>query len=181
MINKETIISAFNEKMTLFQWLKLVESALKLAVLESVTITQPSNDSVVFNFVFADGTTIPSPTINLPVGPQGPQGEQGPQGPQGPQGDAGSVKLYKHSLRNSTNVEYVYMISTDGTPITMANFNTKKNYFLRGEVFGGGVINLYAYNNNFYYLAGSQFLGTDFSKTLEAGHFAFATDVVTEL
>ena len=35
---------------------------------------------MIFTFVFADGTEIVSPSVNLPRGPQGPQGEKGPTG-----------------------------------------------------------------------------------------------------
>lgn len=94
MINYETILSNFQDKITLMQWLKKNEEALKNASLESVEVTQPTEDTAVLTFVFADGTRLDSPTLYLargPQGPQGPQGVQGPQGIQGPQGATGAT------------------------------------------------------------------------------------------
>ena len=98
MINYETILSSFDDKMTLMQWLKKVEEALKDGGLSSVTLSQPASNKAIFHFVFADGSEVDSPIIDLPAGPQGIQGPQGlqgiqgpagPQGPQGPKGDDG--------------------------------------------------------------------------------------------
>lgn len=98
MINYETILSSFDDKMTLMQWLKKVEEALKDGGLSSVTLSQPASNKAIFHFVFADGSEVDSPVIDLPAGPQGIQGPQGlqgiqgpagPQGPQGPKGDDG--------------------------------------------------------------------------------------------
>lgn len=92
MINYETILSSFDDKMTLMQWLKKVEEALKDGGLSSVTLSQPASNKVIFHFVFADGSEVDSPVIDLPAGPQGiqgPQGLQGIQGPAGPQGPQG--------------------------------------------------------------------------------------------
>ena len=92
MINYETILSSFDDKMTLMQWLKKVEEALKDGGLSSVTLSQPADNKVIFHFVFADGSEVDSPVIDLPAGPQGiqgPQGLQGIQGPAGPQGPQG--------------------------------------------------------------------------------------------
>ena len=94
MINYETILSNFQDKITLMQWLKKNEEALKNASLESVEVSQPTEDTAVLTFVFADGTKLDSPTLYLargPQGPQGPQGVQGPQGIQGPQGETGAT------------------------------------------------------------------------------------------
>ena len=98
MINKQTIISSFDEKGTLLKWLKTVEDALANASLSTVQLITISDDQIRLSFVFADGSSVTSPTIRLPqgptgatgaTGPQGPQGEQGPQGIQGPQGPKG--------------------------------------------------------------------------------------------
>lgn len=89
MINKRTIISSFDEKATLMKWLKAVEAALDNASLSTVQLITVSDTQVRFSFVFADGSSVTSPTITLPVGPTGAQGPQGPQGPQGEQGERG--------------------------------------------------------------------------------------------
>lgn len=59
MINWKSIISSYNDKPTLLEWLKLVEKALKESVLTSVTTEQDAdkaNTKLIFNF--EDGTQI---------------------------------------------------------------------------------------------------------------------------
>ena len=89
MINYQTILSSFDNKLTLMQWLNKVEDALKGGSLESVSISQPTTTTAVLTFHFADGTSLDSPSLVLPQGPQGPQGIQGVQGPQGERGPQG--------------------------------------------------------------------------------------------
>lgn len=83
MINYETILSNFQDKVTLMQWLKKVEEALKNASLSSVNFKTTSPTSGYFTFIFADGTKVDSPIIDLPRGPQGPRGLVGPKGDDG--------------------------------------------------------------------------------------------------
>lgn len=63
MINKETIISVYDEKLTLLQWLKSVNKALDEAVLTNVEIEQRGNATFVFVFTFEDGTQVESNEI----------------------------------------------------------------------------------------------------------------------
>lgn len=65
MINWKTILSTFNDKPTLMQWLKIVEKALENASLESVTAKTAPNNAVAFEFKFADGSTVTSTAANL--------------------------------------------------------------------------------------------------------------------
>lgn len=65
MINWKTILSTFNDKPTLMQWLKIVEKALQNASLESVTAKTAPNNAVAFEFKFADGSTVTSTAANL--------------------------------------------------------------------------------------------------------------------
>lgn len=59
MINWKSILSSFNDKPTLLEWLKLVEKALKESVLQSVTTEQDANkDNTKLIFNFEDGTKI---------------------------------------------------------------------------------------------------------------------------
>lgn len=90
MINLQTLLSAFDEKGTLLKWLKKVETALANATLENVQVVVVDETHIKMKFVFADGTSVESPSITLP---RGPQGEQGIQGPEGPQGVPGTVSL----------------------------------------------------------------------------------------
>ena len=89
MINLQTLLSTFDEKGTLLKWLKKVEAALANASLETVQVVVVDATHIKMKFVFADGTSVESPSIALPRGPQGVQGEQGPQGPTGPTGPQG--------------------------------------------------------------------------------------------
>ena len=89
MINYQTILSSFDNKLTLMQWLNKVEDALKNGSLSSVSLSQPTATTAVLTFHFADGTSLDSPALTLPQGPQGIQGVQGPQGERGPQGEQG--------------------------------------------------------------------------------------------
>lgn len=65
MINWKTILSSFDDKPTLMQWLKIVEKALENASLESVTAKTAPNNAVAFEFKFADGSTVTSTAANL--------------------------------------------------------------------------------------------------------------------
>lgn len=83
MINYETILSTFDDKLTLMQWLQKVEQALEGAGLESVEIHQQSPTTAYFKFVFADGTSVTTPSITLPRGPKGDTGATGATGATG--------------------------------------------------------------------------------------------------
>ena len=89
MINWKSILSNFNDKPTLLEWLKLVEKALKESVLTNV-LTDTKDGKTAFTFKFEDGTEITTDYIQT-QGDTGPQGETGPQGPQGPKGDTPEV------------------------------------------------------------------------------------------
>ena len=82
MINYNSILSAFDGKPTLLQWLKMVKKALDESILKNVGITQ-SGEKVVFTFNFEDGTSISTPEVTLP------KGDKGDTGATGQKGDAG--------------------------------------------------------------------------------------------
>ena len=94
MINYDSILSAFDGKPTLLQWLKMVKKALDESILKNVNITQ-NGEKVVFSFNFEDGTSISTPEVTLPKGDKGdtgatgPKGDTGATGATGPKGDAG--------------------------------------------------------------------------------------------
>ena len=77
MINYETILSLFDDKLTLLQYLTKIEEALKNEQLTDITVTQTDASHVYFTFVFEDGSTIDTSTFTLPQGEQGEQGIQG--------------------------------------------------------------------------------------------------------
>ena len=66
MINDNTIISSFNDRPTLLEWLKKVEEALKSDTATGVSVENPSANSYIFKITFADGKTIASDTILFP-------------------------------------------------------------------------------------------------------------------
>lgn len=66
MIDWKTILSSFDDKLTLLQWLKIVEKALENASLEDVAIKTTEDNKFVFEFKFADGSTVTSSPLNFP-------------------------------------------------------------------------------------------------------------------
>ena len=68
MINEETIVSVYNDKMTLLQFLKTVNKALDEAVLTSMEVSKKGNATLSFVFEFADGSKIESGEIVLQQG-----------------------------------------------------------------------------------------------------------------
>lgn len=82
MINYDSILSAFDGKPTLLQWLKMVKKALDESVLKDITVSQ-DGASAVFTFNFEDGTSISTPAVTLPKGDTGAKGDKGDKGEQG--------------------------------------------------------------------------------------------------
>lgn len=83
MISIDTILSLFNEKGTLLQWLKKVEEALNGATLSSVTVLPQTATTVQLQFNFEDDTTVTSSTLTLPQGAPGKDGQNGTDGAPG--------------------------------------------------------------------------------------------------
>lgn len=67
-INKQTIISAFDDKLTLLQWLKTINKALNEAVLTGVEVRQKGNATFTFVVTFEDGTELESNRFVLAQG-----------------------------------------------------------------------------------------------------------------
>lgn len=67
-INKQTIISAFDDKLTLLQWLKTINKALDEAVLTGVEVRQKGNATYSFVVTFEDGTELESNRFVLAQG-----------------------------------------------------------------------------------------------------------------
>lgn len=66
MINDNTILSSFDDKPTLLEWLKKVEDALKSDTATAVSVENPNANTYVFKITFADGTTISSGNVVFP-------------------------------------------------------------------------------------------------------------------
>ena len=68
MINKESIISLFDDKPTLLAWLKKVEEALKGASATSFKVNKKGNATLTFSIIFDDGSEIESDPFMLEQG-----------------------------------------------------------------------------------------------------------------
>lgn len=68
MINKETILSSYDKKLTLLQWLKTINKALEDAVLTGVEVRQKGNATFSFVLTFEDGTEVESNEFVLAQG-----------------------------------------------------------------------------------------------------------------
>lgn len=67
MIKKDTIVSTTDGRLTLLQWLKKVEKALKDSTVTGFTATPTEDGKVVFAMTFADGSTIAADPIAVPA------------------------------------------------------------------------------------------------------------------
>ena len=68
MIDYNTIVSTTEDKMTLLQWLKKVEAALKDASATTFKVNKKGDATLTFSIEFADGTTLESGEIILQQG-----------------------------------------------------------------------------------------------------------------
>ena len=66
MINDNTILSSFDDRPTLLEWLKKVEDALKSDTATAVSVENPSANTYVFKITFADGKTLSSGNVVFP-------------------------------------------------------------------------------------------------------------------
>ena len=90
MINWQSILSSFDDKPTLLEWLKKVQKALNESALTTVTVTQEKAgkvNSITLSFNFQDGTKIVAPAFTVQDGKDGKDGL--------------TPKIYKHFLRCS--------------------------------------------------------------------------------
>lgn len=74
MINWQSILSSFDDKPTLLEWLKKVQKALNESALTSVTVTQEKADrvnTITLSFNFQDGTKIVAPAFTVNDGVDG--------------------------------------------------------------------------------------------------------------
>lgn len=68
MLNYETILSSYDDKLTLMQWLKKVEDALKNASAVAFNVTKTGDATLTFSLDFEDGSKIESGPIVLQQG-----------------------------------------------------------------------------------------------------------------
>lgn len=77
MINWQSILSSFDDKPTLLEWLKKVQKALNESALTTVTVTQEKAgrvNSITLSFNFQDGTKIVAPAFTVNDGADGADG-----------------------------------------------------------------------------------------------------------
>ena len=68
MLNYETLLSNYDDKLTLMQWLKKVEAALKDASATAFVVNKKGNATISFEIDFEDGTKLESGDIILQQG-----------------------------------------------------------------------------------------------------------------
>ena len=68
MLNYETLLSSYDDKLTLMQWLKKVEDALKDASAVGFSVINKANATISFQIDFEDGTSLESGDIVLQQG-----------------------------------------------------------------------------------------------------------------
>lgn len=68
MLNYDTILSNYDDKLTLMQWLKKVEAALKDASAKAFNVNKKGNATISFEIVFEDGSKLESGDIVLQQG-----------------------------------------------------------------------------------------------------------------
>lgn len=66
MINDNTILSSFNDRPTLLEWLKKVEEALKSDTAKSISVDNPETNVYIIKITFADGRIMYTEPIRLP-------------------------------------------------------------------------------------------------------------------
>jgi len=68
MLNYETLLSSYDDKLTLMQWLKKVEAALKDASAVSFKVNKRGDATLTFSVVFEDGSELETSPIILQQG-----------------------------------------------------------------------------------------------------------------
>ena len=133
MINWQSILSSFDDKPTLLEWLKKVQKALNESALTTVTVTQEKAgrvNSITLSFNFQDGTKIVAPAFTVSDGKDG----------------EGITNLVGNNLTNRINS--VTYDTTDGLHIyseqlsEYTNIEHKNRLEFRLPIMGGNGINI---------------------------------------
>ena len=138
MINWQSILSSFDDKPTLLEWLKKVQKALNESALTTVTVTQEKAgrvNSITLTFNFQDGTKIVAPAFTVQDGKDGKDGKDG----------IGITDLVNTNLTNSNLV--VTYDTTDGLRVfATQNMSYNGGYhqsgieFLLPIIAGNGIV-----------------------------------------
>lgn len=148
MIKWETIVSTADEKITLLQWLKMVEKAINDGALTGISVQQADAEHATITFNF-EGDPAQAFTITLPAGPPGAQGVPGTDGAAGADGTDGRDALVQNRPLSSANITSPMAIPIEalnrtavlGEPIVVFATDTTENktYMLIGTVTNVGV------------------------------------------
>lgn len=117
MINLNSIMSLFDDRFTLLQWLKKLEKALNESTLASISTTQTSEDKLKLIFNFSDGTSIVTPEITLPRGLKGEDGSNGV-------GFENATKLFLNSANRVLTTDEILGVEINATSYIQANGET---------------------------------------------------------
>lgn len=130
-INKETIISVYDDKLTLMQWLKTINKALEDAVLTGVVISKKGNATLSFKFTFEDGTFLESNDLVLQEGESVNNAYI--------QNGHLYLTLTNGTLIDAGNVKPVSSFSIDASQHLIVNYGDGTSQDL-GAIFNGNVI-----------------------------------------
>lgn len=131
MINYDTIISNFDDKVTLYNWLRKVEEALKNASATNFVVNKKGNATLSFSITFADGKTLESGDIVLQQGESVDDARIA----------SGILQLH---LTNGTwltagNIKPVSNFSIDASQHLIVNYQDGTNQDL-GNIYNGNVV-----------------------------------------
>ena len=138
MINWQSILSSFDDKPTLLEWLKKVQKALNESALTTVMVTQEKTgrvNSITLTFNFQDGTKVVAPAFTVQDGKDG----------------IGITDLVNNNLTN--RIHSVTYDTTDGLHIYSEQLSeyTDKEHINRLEfrlpIMSGNGINIAKRNN----------------------------------
>lgn len=126
MIKWETIVSTADEKITLLQWLKMVEKAINDGALTGISVQQADASHATITFSFA-GDPEQSFTLTLPQGEQGKPGSPGPEGKEGKKGldvlSITSETLLPYRVKEEpTSLTNLPLAAFSRTPVVGDNF-----------------------------------------------------------
>lgn len=143
MIKWETILSTADDKLTLLEWLKMVEKAINDGALTGISVQQSDAEHATITFSFT-GDPEQSFTLTLPQGEQGEKGEPGTPGADGTDGTNGRDALVQNRALMSANITSPMAIPNEalnrtavvGEPMVMFATDTTENksYMLIGTI-----------------------------------------------
>lgn len=117
MIKKETILSVFDEKITLLQYLKEINKLLVDDSIIDFSVVYEDETHIKLRLTLNNGDTIDTNAISV---------LQGPTGPQGPQGTGLIYLFYLHTINDVTpvvnNTITLYKGTFNRTPIQSERF-----------------------------------------------------------